>query len=181
MKTIFALTMLPCLLLFPHAVIADVPLGANRITPASQEAILSQGAVWKDKAAQVKVGMSRSEVEKLLPSSHSRWFIIDGGGGYQSWTYSLDEHWKVRIVYDYTGWLNKKDKWHGDRDGYSLMNKVLVVPMLWKHDEMPALSVGPHGLYLKNATVPEKTLPDKEKNTQKIIPTPPKVSPAPTR
>jgi hypothetical protein len=60
--------------------------------------------------AQVKIGMTRAEAEKLLPPE---FFFPAGGlhvtstmiqGSFQCRVYQVDEHWAIGICYDYTGY-----------------------------------------------------------------------------
>ena len=58
---------------------------------------------WMEKINQVRVGMSRAEVERLLPPhADSPWNTIKQGGS-QLTTYWLTPSWRINIAYDYTG------------------------------------------------------------------------------
>jgi hypothetical protein len=68
-----------------------------------------KGAIdWPARAATVKVGMSRAEVEKILP----RWgspdlsatvLVVNGSGITRYETYFVALYWRVRVDYDFTG------------------------------------------------------------------------------
>ncbi|HLK57931.1 MAG TPA: hypothetical protein VKU00_15295 [Chthonomonadaceae bacterium] len=94
------------------------------------------GKQWGEKIAQVKPGMRRSEVEKLLPRSRSMVYETFIQGGSQVVAYWLDPHWKVRIAYDYTGIPRNAE---GKALSYeSADNRVLNTPTLIQ-EEAPSL------------------------------------------
>ena len=81
---------------------------------------------------QVKIGMTRAKVEKIV---HRQKFspgsaIISGGAQFE--TYWIDPHWKISIGYDYTG--IPRDKEGKALDHVSLENKVVSTPQLIRED-----------------------------------------------
>ena len=89
-------------------------------------------ATWQSKINQVRVGMTRSEVERLLPQHPSSPLTRTVTGSTQGETYWVDPLWKVAVVYDYTGIPR-------DSSGKALShespgNKVLAIPTLTRED-----------------------------------------------
>ena len=92
-------------------------------------------ADWKSKVKQVRVGMSRAEVRRLLPRHpHSARTVI-GTGAAQSETYRLDALWSVTVVYDYTGIPRDSSGKALSPSHDSLKNKVLAIPTLTRANE----------------------------------------------
>jgi hypothetical protein len=76
--------------------------------------VLSGGLIgcstnWRAKAAKVTVGMTRGQVEKILPmwsnpnSQMQRPEVAMVTGGGQECLYWVSENWRVAVNYDYTG------------------------------------------------------------------------------
>jgi len=87
---------------------------------------------WQTRIEQIHVGMKRGDVERILPpccwSPHHSIF----SGGAQGVTYWVDPHWKVSILYDYTG--IPRDSSGQALSHESAENKVLTVPTLLRQD-----------------------------------------------
>src|SRR5262249_49172242 len=69
---------------------------------------------WIEKARQVRTGMSREEVERILPDfAHPELgglgAVCVGGAGGFGVSYRLDEHWTVDVSYDRDGRFKKLD------------------------------------------------------------------------
>ncbi len=84
---------------------------------------------------QVKIGMTRAEVEKIVQRQKSSPLSAIGTGGARFETFWIDPHWKISIGYDYTG--IPRDKEGKARDHVSLENKVVSTPQLIRED-MPS-------------------------------------------
>jgi hypothetical protein len=93
---------------------------------------------WRSQAAKVTIGMTRGEVEKLLPPHPKSPLTTGGTGGSQSVAYWVDEHWCVSIAYDYTG--VPRDEKGMALDMASPQNKVLTKPIL-SQEAMPVVDV----------------------------------------
>lgn len=93
---------------------------------------------WRSQVTKVTIGMSRGEVERLLPPHPKSLRTMSGTGGSQSVAYWLDEHWCVSIAYDYTG--VPRDAKGVALDMTSPQNKVLTKPILTQK-EMPVIDV----------------------------------------
>lgn len=91
--------------------------------------ILASGNPWLQKVTQVRRGMSRSQVEKILPP-HPKYSLQSKSmmGSGQNITYQLDMHWRVSIWYDYTG--AAEDENGTLSGGDSPQNKVMRLPVL---------------------------------------------------
>ena len=92
------------------------------------QSVTTNTNTWQDKAALVTVGMTRLEVEKLLPRHSKSTVTTTLTGGSQSSRYWVDKDWSVSITYDYSGISQEsKDAAH---DMTSPHNKVLTVPVV---------------------------------------------------
>lgn len=100
--------------------------------------VASNADLWRDRAAQVTVGMTRTEVETLLPLYPSSPITTVKSGGSQSTTYWVDENWNVSVAYDYTG--IPRDAKGTALDITSPQNRVLMVPVL-SQAKMPNVEV----------------------------------------
>jgi hypothetical protein len=114
------------------AVLLTMILGAFAMACSTNR--LSKAEYWQDRAAKVTAGMSRAEVEKLLPPHTYSPKTTLRSGSAQCNKYWLDEDWSVSILYDYTGIPR-------DADGNAMAtrsphNKILSIPVLSK-EEMP--------------------------------------------
>jgi hypothetical protein len=94
---------------------------------------------WQNKAAQVTVGMTRAEVEKLLPPHPQSPVTTTGTGSGQGVTYWVDANWVVTVAYDYTGVL--RDEKGAALDTYSSENRVLMAPVLSRRMMPPVIEV----------------------------------------
>lgn len=87
---------------------------------------------WEDRIAQVRVGMERGEVERLLPlfAPHGE----AGTGGSKCISYWVDEHWMVGVQYDHHMTLEERNARQPDAGTYSLHNRVVSAPVLTRKD-----------------------------------------------
>jgi hypothetical protein len=82
---------------------------------------------WKEQIRKVRLGMKQYVVYEILPSrSEGRMDFAKDGKSY-TYTYALDEHWSVAMVYDRSGY-------HEANNPYSVMgfpnDKVIGLPRL---------------------------------------------------
>jgi hypothetical protein len=84
---------------------------------------------------QVQVGMTRAQVNKIIPKykGSPKGTIINGGAQFE--TYWIDQRWKVTIGFDYTGVT--RDKSGKALERVNLGNKLISKPQLIRED-MPA-------------------------------------------
>ncbi len=84
---------------------------------------------------QVKIGMTRAQVNKIIPKykGSPKSVIINGSAQFE--TYWIDQRWKVSIWFDYTGVT--RDKSGKALEHENLRNKLLSKPQLIRED-MPA-------------------------------------------
>ena len=108
------------------------------LTFGCKSPVAVNGDYWQSKASQIAVGMTRAEVEKLLPRHPRSPMTTVVTGGSQSVRYWVDENWSVNIAYDYTG--VPRDARGTALDVTSPHNKVLTVAAL-KQSKMPAIEV----------------------------------------
>lgn len=115
-----------------HAALCMLVLGCSSTTTSNQ------GAHWQHHANQVTVGMTRSQVEKLLPALPQSPHMTFKGGGSQGEVYWLDTNWLVRVTYDYTG--IPRDSRGQAVSTKSPQNKLLAPPTLFQ-TAMPSVDV----------------------------------------
>lgn len=97
----------------------------------------ANGYHWRTQAAKVVIGMSRAEVETLLPKHPESVIVFNGAGSQQSVSYWVDENWRVSIAFDYSG-VPRHKKGNAFDPYYSSENKVLAAPTLTR-GKMPVL------------------------------------------
>lgn len=114
------------------AVLCMLVLGCNSTTTSNQ------GDHWQHQANQVTVGMTRSQVEKLLPPLPQSPHMTLEGGGSQGESYWLDTNWLVRVTFDYTG--IPRDSRGKAVSTKSPQNKLLAPPTLFQK-AMPSVYV----------------------------------------
>jgi hypothetical protein len=83
---------------------------------------------WRAAVAKVRIGMSRKEVEKLLPPYFPAPSVGSFTGSRQGITYWVDEEWCVSCGYDYTGATS--DETGSPIDDHRPENKLLSMPRL---------------------------------------------------
>lgn len=115
---------LPLLLCLPAA--AETPSGSR---PSSALPTLSGQRLL----ASLKIGLTRTEAEKVLTLAHARLVFSDRWGSGQSDTYRLDKQWTVMVSYDYSGTKSGKN-------GYVLnlrnpQNKIVSLPTFVQEEE----------------------------------------------
>ncbi len=105
--------------LVPIALLATALAGGYG---AEHDAVKEAPIDWRARAAMVKVGMTRAEVEKILPMFPQpdskypfplcRAYTESYGGGVIFTSYLVSEDWEVTICYDYSGPADAKSLFH---------------------------------------------------------------------
>lgn len=96
-------------------------------TGCNRKPVRSAGEIWKERISQVQPGMTRGEIEALLPPNTSAPQTRNVQGDSQAIVYWLDDQWKVTLEYDFTG-IPKEQAGKGAYD--SPENKLLKAPVL---------------------------------------------------
>ncbi len=78
---------------------------------------------WVRKADKIKIGMSRPEVEKILPMYNDSPYFVSAEGDTIAYTYWVAPDWKVTLYYDFYG-MNITDTFHLD---WSKADSVRVI------------------------------------------------------
>ena len=76
---------------------------AYGIAPANAQT----NSYWQEMADGIKIGMTRTEVEKVLPLKAIILTSITGGWDSVSYTYKLDSRWALQVVYHSSGKIQK--------------------------------------------------------------------------
>lgn len=93
---------------FGSACSASDPPAITPETRAKLEKLLNRDlAYWLAQLNKIKIGMSRSQVEAILPPQELAPFDSTYSGGSQTNSYQLDAVYRVILFYDYTGSTNK--------------------------------------------------------------------------
>lgn len=98
----------------------------------------TRGNAWADMVSRIQIGMTRAEVETLLPPDpHSLRMCLTSGGS-QTQIYWVGSHWCVSVTYDYSGIHREENGVPLDMVGSA--NKVLAKPIL-SEKQMPTVKV----------------------------------------